>query len=63
MPILEDLYKNLNKKMQNKLFPFIFGHMSFFNKHTNVKLDNNLIIADIYELGEENIKYGMYRIC
>ena len=63
MPILEDLYKNLNQKMKNKLFPFIFGHMSFFNKHTNVKLDNHLIIADIYELGEENIKYGMYRIC
>ena len=27
---------------------------------TNVKLNNKLIVADIYELGEENLKYGMY---
>ncbi len=60
MPILEDLYKKLNKKMKAKLFPFIYGSMKFFNNHTNVVLNNNIIIADIYELGEENIKYGMY---
>lgn len=60
MPILEDLYNNLNKKMKSKLFPFIYGSMSFFNKKTNIELENKLIIADIYELGEENIKYGMY---
>ena len=24
------------------------------------ELENKLIIADIYELGEENLKYGMY---
>lgn len=60
MPILEDLYNKLNKKMKAKLFPFIYGSMKFFNNYTNVILDNNIIIADIYELGEENIKYGMY---
>ena len=60
MPILEDLYKNLNKKMKNKLFPFINGSMNFFNKKTNIKLENKLIIADIYELGEDNIKYAMF---
>lgn len=60
MPILEDLYMNLNKKMKSKLFPFIYGSMSFLNKKTNVKLENKLIVADVYELGEENIKYGMY---
>lgn len=60
MPILEDLYNKLNKKMKAKLFPFIYGSMKFFNNHTNVILNNNIIIADIYELGEENIKYGMY---
>ena len=65
MPILEDLYNILSKdektrKMKIKLTPFISGSLNFFNKHTNVKLDNKLIIADIYELGEENIKYGMY---
>ena len=60
MPILNDLYNNLEGKMKIKLLPFIKGSMKFLNNYTNVKLDNKLIIADIYELGEENIKYGMY---
>ena len=34
--------------------------MNFFNNHTNIKINNNLIVADIYELGEENLQYGMY---
>ena len=42
------------------MIPFIKGSLSFFNKYTNIKLDNKLIVADIYELGEENMKYGMY---
>lgn len=66
MPRLEDLYNILdeNDKIQKifkiKLFPFIKGSLKFFNNYTNIKIDNKLIIADIYELGEENIKYGMY---
>lgn len=65
MPLLEDLYKILGqdkktKKMQIKLIPFIKGSLNFFNNYTNVELNNELIIADIYELGEENLKYGMY---
>ena len=60
MPILEDLYENLEGVMKIKLLPFIKGSMKFFNNKTNVKLDNKLIIADIYELGEENIKFGMF---
>ena len=65
MPILEDLYKILEQDENTKLFkikliPFIKGSLSFFNKKTNIKLDNKLIIADVYELGEENLKYGMY---
>ena len=65
MPILEDLYNILGndertKKFQIKLIPFVKGSMKFFNKITNIKLDNELIIADIYDLGEENLKYGMY---
>ena len=65
MPILEDLYKILEEDENTKLFrikliPFIKGSLSFFNKKTNIKLDNKLIIADVYELGEENLKYGMY---
>lgn len=64
MPLLEDLYNILNdektKKFQIKLIPFIKGSLKFFNNYTNIKLNNKLIIADVYELGEENMKYGMY---
>ena len=66
MPKLEDLYNCLNEKnkvektFKIKLFPFIKGSLKFLNNYTNVETDNNLIVADIYELGEENIKYGMY---
>ena len=65
MPILEDLYnvfgedKN-TKKFQIKLLPFVKGSLKFFNNTTNVKLDNDLIVADVYDLGEDNLKYGMY---
>ena len=65
MPILEDLYNILGKdektkKMQIKLIPFVKGSLKFFNNYTNIEINNNLIIADIYELGEENLKYGMF---
>lgn len=60
MPILENLYPKLNKKMKIRLNPFINGSLKFFNNYTNVELNKKLIIADIYELGEENLKYGMY---
>ena len=65
MPILEDLYNILGKdektkKFKIKLIPFVEGSMKFFNNYTNIKLDNDLIVADIYDLGEENLKYGMY---
>ena len=65
MPLLEDLYNILIKdeklkKMGNKLFPFVKGSLKFFNNYTNIELNNKLIIADIYDLGEENLKYGMY---
>lgn len=65
MPILEDLYEILKKddktkKFYTKLMPFVKGSLSFFNNHTNVELNNKLIIADVYDLGEENLKFGMY---
>ena len=65
MPILEDLYDVLGKDektkyMQIKLIPFVKGSLKFFNQYTNIELNNNLIVADVYELGEENLKYGMY---
>ncbi len=65
MPILEDLYVILGKddktkRMQTKLIPFVKGSLKFFNNYTNIVLNNKLIIADIYELGEENLKYGLF---
>jgi len=64
MPILEDLYNILNdektQKFKIKLIPFIKGSLKFFNNYTNIQLNNKLIIADVYELGEENMKYGMF---
>ena len=61
MPILGDLYQKLvednkTKKMAIKLRPFVNGSLSYLNNYTNVILDNKLIVADIYELGEENIQ-------
>ena len=65
MPILEDLYKELEndkntKFFKQKLAPFVYGSLDFLNNYTNVEIKNKLIIADIYNLGEENIKYGMF---
>ncbi len=65
MPILEDFYNILDKDEKTKTFkikliPFIKGSLKFFNNYTNVELNNKLIVADVYELGEENLKYGMY---
>jgi len=65
MPILQDLYDLLKKDKKTEIFsikliPFIKGSLKFFNHYTTVELNNKLIIADVYELGEENLKYGMY---
>ena len=65
MPLLEDFSKVLDKdkktkKFKTKLIPFINGSMKFFNNYTNVEINKDLIIADVYDLGEENLKYGMY---
>ena len=65
MPILEDLYNLLGKDkktqtMQIKLIPFIKGSLKFFNEYTNIEVKNRLIIADVYDLGEENLKYGLF---
>ena len=65
MPILEDFYQILEKDEKTKIFktkliPFIKGSLKFFNQYTNIEINNSLIVADIYELGEENLKYGMY---
>ena len=65
MPKLGDFYEVLKedknmKKYEMQLIPFVEGSLSFFNQYTNIELENKLIVADIYELEEENLKYGMY---
>ena len=65
MPILSDLYKLLEnddktKILKIKLRPFINGSMNYFNHHTSVEINSKLIVADLYEMGEENLQYGMY---
>lgn len=65
MPKLEDLYRicgqdERTKKLKIKMIPFVKGSLNFLNNYTNIELNNKLIIADIYDLGEENLKYGMY---
>ena len=65
MPVLEEFYEILKndertKKFSIKLIPFIKGSLNFFNNYTNIELDNKLIIADVYELGEENLKFGIF---
>ncbi len=65
MPILQDVYEAFEKDektifFKRKLYPFIYGSLKFLNHHTNIQLTNKLIVADIYELGEDNLQYGMY---
>ncbi len=65
MPILLDLYHLLEEDEQTKIFktklmPFVKGSLNFFNHQTNIEINDDLIIADIYELGEENLKYGLF---
>ena len=65
MPLLEDLCNLLEEDEKTKIFkikliPFVKGSLSFFNNYTNLKMDDKLVVADIYEMGEENLKYAMY---
>ena len=65
MPILEDFYNLLGKDKRTEIFkikliPFVKGSLKFFNNYTNIELNNKLIVSDVYELGEENLKFGMY---
>ncbi len=65
MPILSDLYNILDEevdtqKFKIKLIPFVKGSLKFFNNYSNITFKNKLIVADIYDLGEENFKYGIY---
>ena len=60
MPKFSDLYKIINSKFKSLIFPFVEGSLNYFNEYTNISLDNKLILGDVYELGEDNLKFGMY---
>ena len=67
MPLLEDLYKCLEKDDETKnlamqLKPYINGSMSYFNKYTNIDTNNKLIVADISKLDKNAMVLGMYVI-
>ena len=65
MPILKDLYDELwkdkkTRRLAIKLSPFVNGSLNYLNHYTNINLNNKLTVADSYELGEENLQYGLY---
>jgi type IV secretory pathway VirB4 component len=56
-PLLKDLYKNLKsakqKALATRLEKFVKGSLStVFDKQTNIKLDNRLVVFDIEDLPE-----------
>lgn len=56
-PLLKDFYQHLKKTKQkelcHRLERFVTGSLStVFNKHTNVKLDNRLVVFDLKDLDE-----------
>jgi type IV secretory pathway VirB4 component len=56
-PLLKDLYKNLKaskqKALATRLEKFVKGSLStVFDKQTNIKLDNRLVVFDIKDLPE-----------
>ena len=61
MPLLEDLYNILEQDPKTKIFktkliPFVKGSLKFFNQYTNIEMEENLIVADIYELRRRKLK-------
>lgn len=66
MPILEDLYNELNgmdmveaKRIAASLELYVTGSLNVFNHRTNVNLSNRLVCYDIKELGKQLKKLGM----
>lgn len=65
MPILEDLYNNLNgvektQRMANILKRYVTGSASSFNGQTNVNLDSPFTVIDISALSDELLPIGMF---
>lgn len=67
MPTLGDLYKLIKKdarlkKFEKLLKPYVDGSMRFLNGYTNVELTNQLIVADIHDVEENNLSTVMFVI-
>lgn len=67
MPILEDLYELLvndenTYNLAVQLKPYVAGSFNFFNHHTNIELNNKLIVADINDLDDKLMAIGMFMI-
>lgn len=63
--LLEDIQIMMKKdnklnKYNSLLNPFINGVLSFFNKETNIDLNNKLIVVDLHDMEGENLKYGLF---
>lgn len=48
------------KRYTSLLNPFTNGVLSFFNKKTNINLENKLIVVDLHDMEGENLKYGLF---
>ena len=66
MPLLEDLYAELNsqreedsKRLATALELYVKGSLKVFNNHTNVDLNNRIVCYDIKDLGDALRKIGM----
>ena len=67
MPTLEDLYKVVCKekrlsKISVLLKPYVSGSMKFLNGYTNIDLSNKFVVADVYNVEEENMSAVMFVI-
>lgn len=67
MPTLEELYSVIFKDKKLKrlatiLKPYVKGSLSFLNGYTNVKLKNNLVVADVFGFEESVMPVAMYVI-
>ena len=67
MPILKELYELLEleeetKKIANLLKPYIDGSMKFLNGYTNIKIENQFVVADIHNVEEKNLSAIMFVI-
>ena len=67
MPKLEDLYELIKKEKKLKrlgplLKPYVLGTYKYLNNHTNVKIDNKLVVVDTHEFKEHELPIVMFII-